>query len=41
MILGGIIAYVGVKDADQDMADKLLIFSIIWSIILLAVLLVI
>jgi len=35
-ILGGIVAYVGVKDQDQEMADNLLIFGIVWSIILFA-----
>jgi len=33
-ILGGIIAYVGVKDDDKGMAENLLIFGILWSIIL-------
>jgi len=35
-IIGGIVAYVGVKGDDQDMADGLLIFGIVWSIILFA-----
>ena len=33
-IIGGIIAYVGTKDEDRGMADSLLIFGIIWTIIL-------
>lgn len=33
-ILGGIIAYVGVKEDDEDMASNLLIFGIVWSIVL-------
>ena len=33
-IIGGIIAYVGVKDEDEDMANGLLLFGIVWSIIL-------
>lgn len=33
-IIGGIIAYVGTKDEDRGMADSLLAFGIIWTIIL-------
>ena len=33
-LIGGIVAYIGVKDDDSDMADKLLIFGIIWTIVL-------
>jgi hypothetical protein len=33
-IIGGIIAYVGTKDEDKGMADSLLLFGIIWTIIL-------
>jgi hypothetical protein len=33
-IIGGLIAYVGVKDEDKDMATNLLIFGIVWSFIL-------
>lgn len=33
-IIGGIVAYVGVKDDDEDMASGLLMFGIVWSIIL-------
>mgnify|MGYP001108503567 CR=1 FL=1 len=33
-ILGGIIAYLIVKDNDEDMASKLLTFGIVWSIVL-------
>ena len=33
-IIGGIVAYVGVKDEDREMAESLLIFGIGWSIIL-------
>ncbi len=31
-IIGGIVAYVGVKDDDEDMAFNLLVFGILWSI---------
>lgn len=34
-ILGGIVAYVGVKDDDPDMADNLLIFGILWTFALI------
>jgi hypothetical protein len=34
-IIGGIIGYVGTKDEDKEMADSLLIFGIVWSIILI------
>lgn len=33
-ILGGIVGYVAVKDEDKEMADSLLIFGIVWTIIL-------
>ena len=33
LLIGGIIGYVGVKDRDQDMANGLLIFGVIWSLI--------
>lgn len=33
-VIGGIIAYIGTKDEDRGMADSLLIFGIIWTIIL-------
>ena len=33
-ILGGIVGYVGVKDDDKEMADNLLIFGIVWTIVL-------
>jgi hypothetical protein len=33
-IIGGLIAYVGTRDRDKDMATKLLLFSLIWSIVL-------
>ena len=33
-ILGGIVGYVGTKDEDKDMANGLLLFGAIWSIIL-------
>jgi hypothetical protein len=32
-IIGGIVGYVATKDEDQGMADSLLIFGIVWSII--------
>jgi len=34
-ILGGIVAYVGVKDDDPEMADNLLIFGILWTFALI------
>ena len=34
-LIGGIIAYVGTKDEDQAMADSLLAFGIIWTIVLI------
>jgi hypothetical protein len=37
-IIGGIIAYVGVKDDDRNMAENLLIFGISWSIFLIIIL---
>lgn len=33
-IIGGLVAYVGVKDDDDDMANNLLIFGIIWTCVL-------
>jgi len=36
-ILGGIVGYVGVKDEDRGMADGLLLFGALWSIILYAI----
>jgi hypothetical protein len=33
-IIGGIIAYVATKDEDKEMADSLLIFGIVWTVIL-------
>lgn len=33
-ILGGIIGYVGTKDEDRGMADSLLLFGALWSILL-------
>jgi hypothetical protein len=33
-LIGGLIGYVGTKDRDKDMANNLLIFGIIWSIVL-------
>ena len=35
-ILGGIVGYVAVKDEDKEMANSLLAFGILWSIILAA-----
>jgi len=32
-ILGGIVAYVAVKDKDEDMASGLLLFGIIWTVV--------
>jgi len=40
-IIGGIIAYVGVKDEETEMADSLLIFGIVWSIYLFLVYIII
>jgi hypothetical protein len=34
-IIGGIIAYVATKDEDKGMADSLLIFGILWTVILI------
>jgi hypothetical protein len=31
-ILGGVVAYVGTKDRDKGMANRLLIFGILWSV---------
>lgn len=36
-LIGGLIGYVGTKDRDSDMADKLLIFGIIWTFILILI----
>ena len=36
-ILGGIVAYIGVKDDDKEMANNLLIFGIVWTIILIGI----
>ena len=36
-ILGGIVAYVGVKDDDKEMANNLLLFGIIWTLILIGI----
>lgn len=36
-LIGGIIAYVGTKDRDEDMAFGLLVFGIIWFFILLII----
>ncbi len=33
-ILGGLVGYVGTKDEDKDMANGLLLFGAVWSIIL-------
>lgn len=33
-IIGGIVGYVATKDDDEDMANGLLLFGIIWSVIL-------
>jgi len=33
-IIGGIIAYVATRDEDKEMADSLLIFGIVWTVIL-------
>jgi len=33
-IIGGLVGYVGVKDEDQGMANNLLIFGLIWSLVL-------
>ena len=36
-ILGGIVAYIGVKNDDKEMANNLLILGIIWTIILTSI----
>jgi len=36
-IIGGIVAYVGTKNDDKEMADGLLIFGIVWSLVLAAI----
>ena len=33
-VLGGLIAYVAIKDTDSDKATNCLVFGILWSIIL-------
>jgi hypothetical protein len=33
-IIGGLVAYVGVKDEDSEMANNLLFFGIIWTVVL-------
>jgi RNA polymerase subunit RPABC4/transcription elongation factor Spt4 len=32
--IGGLIAYVGTRDRDKDMATKLFLFGLIWNIVL-------
>lgn len=34
-IIGGLVGYVGVKEDDQEMANNLLIFGIIWNLIVI------
>jgi len=36
-IIGGIVAYVGVKDDDKEVATNLLTFGIVWTLILFAI----
>jgi len=36
-ILGGIVAYIGVKDDDKEMATNLLIFGFVWSLIIFVI----
>jgi len=36
-ILGGIVAYIGVKDDDKKMANNLLMFGVVWTIILIGI----
>lgn len=36
-ILGGIVAYIGVKDDDREMASGLLIFGAVWTLILFVI----
>jgi hypothetical protein len=36
-IIGGLLAYVGTKDRDEDMAVNLLVFGIAWTILLAAI----
>jgi multidrug resistance efflux pump len=33
-IIGGLIGYVAVKDEDKSMADSLLVFGLVWTVIL-------
>jgi hypothetical protein len=33
-LIGGLVGYVGVKDEDKAMANSLLVFGLVWSIIL-------
>lgn len=33
-IIGGLVGYVGVKDEDKAMADSLLVFGLVWTLIL-------
>ena len=40
-IIGGIVAYVGVKDEDTEMANSLLIFSLVWTIVLFLIYIII
>jgi len=36
-LIGGIVAYVGTKEEDKDMANNLLVFGILWTVFLLIV----
>jgi hypothetical protein len=36
-IIGGLIAYVGTRDRDKDIAGKLLIFGILWNLVWLVI----
>ena len=36
-IIGGIVGYVGTKDEDKDMANSLLIFGLVWTVILILI----
>jgi len=33
-IIGGLVGYVGTKDEDEDMANGLLFFGIVWTVVL-------
>lgn len=33
-LIGGFVAYIGVKDRDESMATNLLVFGIVWSLIM-------